>query len=117
MKKKWRKFQISNLFSSSSVATKLHTIDVCIVEDGSEITDKWLVAITLGSGQTSVALDRRYMSYNLAQIAGVATNVSQNGKTTRVCLDNCILSPLPLNFSVSMLVMIIVCFLICHNAG
>ena len=57
------------------------------------------------------------MSYNLAQIAGVATNVSQNGKTTRVCLDNCILSPLPLNFLVSMIVMIIVCFLICHNAG
>lgn len=75
-KKKWRKFQISNLFSRSSVATELHTIDVCIVEYGSEITDKWLVAITLASGQTSVALDRRYMSYNLAQIAGVATNVS-----------------------------------------
>lgn len=48
-KKKGRKFQISNLFSCSSVATKLHTIDVFIVEDGSEITDKWLVVITVGS--------------------------------------------------------------------
>lgn len=116
--KKWRKFQISNLFSSSSVATKLHTIDLCIVEDGSQITDKWLVAITLGSGQTrNMALDRRYMSYNLAPIAGVAANVSRNGKAMRVCSDNCILSPLPLTFSVSMPVTIFGCFLICHNAG
>eukprot|EP01018_Ginkgo_biloba_P011710 Gb_03748 [translate_table: standard] len=116
--KKWRKFQISNFFSSSSVATKIHTIDVRIIEDGSEIIDKWFVALSLGSGQTrNMALDRRYMSYNLAPIAGIAANVSRNGKAPGICLDSCILSPLPLTDLVSMPVTIFGCFLLCHNGG
>ncbi|KAH9323718.1 hypothetical protein KI387_018357, partial [Taxus chinensis] len=116
--KKWRKFQLSNLFSSSSVATKLHTIDVCVLDDGNAIIDRWFVALTLGSGQTrNMALDRRFMSYNLAPIAGVAANISRNGKTPGVCLNSCILSPLPLTCSVNLPVTIFGCFLLCHNDG
>ncbi|XP_057820319.2 uncharacterized protein LOC131033191 isoform X2 [Cryptomeria japonica] len=116
--KKWRKFQLSNLFSSSSVATKLYTIDVRIIEDGSEIVDRWFVALTLGSGQTrNMALDRRFMSYNLAPIAGVAANISRNGKALGVCLNSCILSPLPLTCLVNLPVTIFGCFLLYHNDG
>ncbi|KAJ0094050.1 hypothetical protein Patl1_16358 [Pistacia atlantica] len=57
--KKWRKFQISRLFSSSNAAIKLHIIDVYLDQGGSRVVDKWLVALSLGSGQTrNMALDR-----------------------------------------------------------
>lgn len=57
--KKWRKFQISRLFSSSNAAIKLHIIDVYLDQGGTRVVDKWLVALSLGSGQTrNMALDR-----------------------------------------------------------
>lgn len=57
--KKWRKFQIARLFSSSSAAIKTHVIDVHVSRSGSNTTDKWLVVLCLGSGQTrNMALDK-----------------------------------------------------------
>lgn len=57
--KKWRKFQISRLFSSSNAAIKLHIIDVNLYQGGSRVVDRWLVVLSLGSGQTrNMALDR-----------------------------------------------------------
>lgn len=57
--KKWRKFQISRLFSSSNSAMKLHVIDVATKRGGERFADQWLVVLTLGSGQTrNMALDR-----------------------------------------------------------
>lgn len=57
--KKWRKFQISRLFSSSSAAIKLQVLDVQIFQGGTRVVDRWLVALSLGSGQTrNMALDR-----------------------------------------------------------
>lgn len=57
--KKWRKFQLSRLFSSSNAAVKLQLIDVNIFDKGSKVSDQWLVVLTLGSGQTrNMALDR-----------------------------------------------------------
>lgn len=57
--KKWRKFQISRLFSSSNAATKLHVIDVIVNQGGTRAVDRWLVVLSLGSGQTrNMALDR-----------------------------------------------------------
>lgn len=57
--KKWRKFQISRLFSSSNAATKLHVIDVIVNQGGARAVDRWLVVLSLGSGQTrNMALDR-----------------------------------------------------------
>ena len=59
LEKKWRKFQISRLFGSSSAAIKLHIIDVNIFQGGTRVVDQWLVALSLGSGQTrNMALDR-----------------------------------------------------------
>ena len=57
--KKWRKFQISRLFSSSNAAVKLHVIDVNLFQKGTRFVDRWLVVLSLGSGQTrNMALDR-----------------------------------------------------------
>lgn len=57
--KKWRKFQLSRLFTSSSAAIKMHVIDVHVNQGGSSLIDKWLVVLCLGSGQTrNMALDR-----------------------------------------------------------
>lgn len=57
--KKWRKFHISRLFSSSSAAIKLHVIDLHVFQEGVHAADKWLTALSLGSGQTrNMALDR-----------------------------------------------------------
>lgn len=57
--KKWRKFQISRLFSSSSSATKSHVIDVNLCLGDRRVIDRWLVVLSLGSGQTrNMALDR-----------------------------------------------------------
>lgn len=57
--KKWRKFHISRLFSGSGAATKINVIDVQVINGGSISVDKWLVVLSLGSGQTrNMALDR-----------------------------------------------------------
>lgn len=57
--KKWRKFQISRLFSSSNTTIKIHTIDVHLLEGQTKVVDKWIVVLSLGSGQTrNMALDR-----------------------------------------------------------
>lgn len=57
--KKWRKFQISRLFNSSNAAIKLHVIDVIVNQGGARVVDRWLVVLSLGSGQTrNMALDR-----------------------------------------------------------
>lgn len=57
--KKWRKFQISRLFSSSNAAIKLNVIDVITKQGGASFVDQWLLVLSLGSGQTrNMALDR-----------------------------------------------------------
>lgn len=62
--KKWRKFQISRIFASTSAAIKMQAIDVHVIESGCSYIDKWFVSLCLGSGQTrNMALDR-YASNN-----------------------------------------------------
>lgn len=57
--KKWRKFQLTRLFSGSSSVTKVNVIDVQVINGDSISIDKWLVVLCLGSGQTrNMALDR-----------------------------------------------------------
>jgi len=57
--KKWRKFQLSRIFSSSNAMIKMHVIDVDLYSEGTTVIDRWLVALSLGSGQTrNMALDR-----------------------------------------------------------
>lgn len=57
--KKWRKFQLSRLFSSSNTAIKMQVIDVSLYSEGTTFIDRWLLALSLGSGQTrNMALDR-----------------------------------------------------------
>lgn len=57
--KKWRKFQISRLFSSSSSAVKSHIIEVNLHVGETKLLDRWLVVLSMGSGQTrNMALDR-----------------------------------------------------------
>ncbi|KAJ4961747.1 hypothetical protein NE237_021657 [Protea cynaroides] len=116
--KKWRKFQISKLFSSSSAAIKMHTIDVNIFHKGTKVVDKWLVVLCLGSGQSrNMALDRHYLAYNLTPVAGVAAHISRNGQPVSAHSSSCILSPLPLSGDLPMPVTAIGCFLVCHNEG
>ncbi|PWA90860.1 pyruvate dehydrogenase E1 component subunit beta-1 [Artemisia annua] len=44
------------------------------------VVDQWLVLLSLGSGQTrNMALDRRYLAYNLTPVAGVAVHILRNG--------------------------------------
>lgn len=63
--KKWRKFQISRLFNSSNASTKVLPIDVNIERKGSRVVERWLLVLTLGSGQTrNMALDRWVMNSN-----------------------------------------------------
>ncbi|XP_072965979.1 uncharacterized protein [Typha angustifolia] len=116
--KKWRKFQISRLFTNSSAGIKMHAIDVNVIEGESSFIDKWLVVLCLGSGQTrNMALDRRYISYNLTPVAGVAAHISRNGSPISMHLPSCILSPLPLSGSICMPVTALGYFLISHNGG
>jgi sacsin len=57
--KKWRKFQLSRIFASTSAAIKMQAIDVHVIDNGCNYIDKWFVALCLGSGQTrNMALDR-----------------------------------------------------------
>ncbi|KAI3696119.1 hypothetical protein L1987_79128 [Smallanthus sonchifolius] len=115
--KKWKKFQLSNIFTSSS-AVKLHVVDINLHQNGSIIVDRWLVVLSLGSGQTrNMALDRRYLAYNLTPVAGVAVHILRNGHLADVPTISSIMSPLPLSDCISMPVAILGCFLVRHNRG
>ncbi|KAM3391279.1 hypothetical protein ACQJBY_012755 [Aegilops geniculata] len=116
--KKWRKFQISRIFASTSAAIKMQAIDVHVIESGCSYIDKWFVALCLGSGQTrNMALDRRYLPYNLTPVAGVAAHIARNGVPTNINASSCILSPLPLSGSISMPVTTLGHFLVRHDGG
>ncbi|XVF66987.1 hypothetical protein PTKIN_Ptkin10aG0083900 [Pterospermum kingtungense] len=116
--KKWRKFQISRLFSSSNAALKLHVIDVNLFQRGTRFVDRWLVALSLGSGQTrNMALDRRYLAYNLTPVAGVAAHISRNGHPANDYLTSSIMTPLPLSGVITLPVTVLGCFLVRHNGG
>ncbi|XP_052204846.1 LOW QUALITY PROTEIN: uncharacterized protein LOC127809789 [Diospyros lotus] len=116
--KKWRKFQISRLFSGSNAATKLHIIDVNLWQGGTRVVDQWLVALSLGSGQTrNMALDRRYLAYNLTPVAGVAAHICRNAQPTEACWSSSLLCPLPLSGGINIPVTILGCFLVRHNRG
>lgn len=57
--KKWRKFQLSRLFSSSNSAVKSQIIEVNLHIGENKILDRWLVVLSMGSGQSrNMALDR-----------------------------------------------------------
>ncbi|XP_030491993.2 uncharacterized protein LOC115707993 isoform X1 [Cannabis sativa] len=116
--KKWRKFQISRLFSSSNAAIKLNVLDVTTKQGDTSFIDQWLVVLTLGSGQTrNMALDRRYLAYNLAPIGGVAAHISRNGNPVDFCVMSSLMSPLSLSGGIKLPVTILGCFLVCHNGG
>ncbi|CAN8264910.1 unnamed protein product [Cochlearia groenlandica] len=116
--KKWRKFQLSRLFSSSNSAVKSQIIEVNIHIGENKLLDRWLVVLSMGSGQSrNMALDRRYLAYNLTPVAGVAAHVSRNGRPVDVHPVSPIMSPLPLSGSVNLPVTILGCFLIRNNCG
>lgn len=116
--KKWRKFRISRIFGSSNAAIKSHILDVNLNQGGVGFVDKWLVVLSLGSGQTrNMALDRRYLAYNLIPIAGVAALISRNGHPAKVNLLATISSPLPLSSCVNLPITVVGCFLTRHNDG
>ncbi|KAK7310408.1 hypothetical protein RJT34_07912 [Clitoria ternatea] len=116
--KKWRKFQLSRLFSSSNTAIKMHVIDVTLYSEGTTIIDRWLLVLSLGSGQTrNMALDRRYLAYNLTPVAGIAALISSNGHRADVYSTSSIMAPLPLCGCINMPVTVLGCFLVCHNSG
>jgi len=116
--KKWRKFQISRIFSSTSAAIKMQAIDVHVIESGCNYIDKWFVSLSLGSGQTrNMALDRRYLAYSLTPVAGVAAHIARNGVSTNIHPSSCILSPLPLSGFLSMPVTTLGHFIVRHSGG
>ncbi|XP_047319790.1 sacsin isoform X2 [Impatiens glandulifera] len=119
LEKKWRKFQLSRIFSNSSAAIKMHAIDVILYQEGSTFADRWLIALSLGSGQTrNMALDRRYLAYNLTPVAGVAIHISQNGQPVELTnLLRSVMCPLPLSGGMHIPANIIGCFLVRHNEG
>ncbi|KAL3502258.1 hypothetical protein ACH5RR_036707 [Cinchona calisaya] len=116
--KKWKKFQFSSLFGNSNAATKLEVIDLNLCIKGTRMVDRWLVVLSIGSGQTrNMALDRRYMAYNLTPVAGVAAHISRDGHPALTCSSSCILSPLPLSTAINTPVTILGYFLVRHNQG
>ncbi|KAK7407784.1 hypothetical protein VNO78_09866 [Psophocarpus tetragonolobus] len=116
--KKWRKFQLSRIFSSSNAVMKMHVIDVNLYLEGATVIDQWLLVLSLGSGQTrNMALDRRYLAYNLTPVAGIAALISSNGHHANVYSRSSIMAPLPLSGCINMPVTILGCFLVCHNRG
>ncbi|XP_071734151.1 uncharacterized protein [Rutidosis leptorrhynchoides] len=116
--KKWKKFQLSNLFGTSSSAVKLHVVDINMHQKGTIVVDRWLVVLSLGSGQTrNMALDRRYLAYNLTPVAGVAVHILRNGHLAETRSLFSIMSPLPLSDCISMPVAVLGCFLVRHNRG
>ncbi|KAL1292332.1 hypothetical protein AAHE18_20G264300 [Arachis hypogaea] len=116
--KKWRKFQLSRLFGSANAAIKMHVIDVSLYSEGATIIDRWLLVLSLGSGQTrNMALDRRYLAYNLTPVAGIAALISRNGQHANVYSVSSIMSPLPLSGCMNMPVTVVGCFLVRHSRG
>ncbi|KAH9612108.1 hypothetical protein KSS87_002588 [Heliosperma pusillum] len=117
--KKWRKFQISRYFSSSNAAaTKMHAIDISCCQGDTKVSEQWIVVLSMGSGQTrNMALDRRYLAYNLTPVAGIAARVSRNGFPVDSSHLSCIMSPLPLSSKLDMPVTILGHFLVRHNKG
>ncbi|XP_021724690.1 uncharacterized protein LOC110692006 isoform X2 [Chenopodium quinoa] len=116
--KKWRKFQISRLFSSSNSASKMHVIDITCRQGENKVSDQWVTALSMGSGQTrNMALDRRYLAYNLTPVAGVAVHVSRNGHPADLSHSSCVMSPLPLSAKIDIPVTILGYFLVRHNRG
>ncbi|XP_074588626.1 LOW QUALITY PROTEIN: uncharacterized protein LOC141844465 [Curcuma longa] len=116
--KKWRKFQLTRLFGGSSAVTKVNVIDVQVINGDSISIDKWLVVLCLGSGQTrNMALDRRFLAYDLTPVAGVAAHISHDGIPLNAHTSSCILSPLPTSGTLSMPVTLLGCFLLCHDGG
>ncbi|XP_020581520.1 sacsin isoform X2 [Phalaenopsis equestris] len=116
--KRWKKFQLSRIFSTSPDTTKMHVLDVHITQGDRNFVDKWLVVLCLGSGKTrNMALDRRYLSYNLTPFAGVAAHISRNELPISPPASSCILSPLPLSGLISLPVTLLGCFLISHIGG
>ncbi|KAK9275083.1 hypothetical protein L1049_022342 [Liquidambar formosana] len=64
-----------------------------------------------------MALDRRYLAYNLTPVAGVAAHISRDGHPADVCLSSSIISPLPLSGGINIPVTVLGCFLVRHNEG
>ncbi|KZV50624.1 sacsin [Dorcoceras hygrometricum] len=117
-KKKWKKFQLSSIFSSSSDAIKLLVVDLNLSVGGAKFVDRWLMVLSMGSGQTrNMALDRRYLAYNLMPVAGVAAHLSRNGHHVKNHLSNSIMSPLPLSSNINIPVTVVGSFLVRHNDG
>ncbi|KAI5066266.1 hypothetical protein GOP47_0018890 [Adiantum capillus-veneris] len=111
-----KKFQLSTIFNSSNAVTKMNTIDVFINQDGNCIMDKWLVVLSFGCGQTkTLAIDRRFLSYNLSPVAGVAALVSRNGSLPSHLIKSTILCPLPLLVDCRLPVAILGCFIVSHD--
>ncbi|KAL2500800.1 zinc finger protein [Forsythia ovata] len=116
--KKWKKFQISSLFSSSSAAIKLQVLDLNLYQGGARFVDRWLIVLSMGSGQTrNMALDSRYLAYKLTPVAGVAAQISQNGRPSTTHLLSSIMSPLPLSSCINIPVTVLGYFLVRHNLG
>ncbi|KAG8376019.1 hypothetical protein BUALT_Bualt09G0019400 [Buddleja alternifolia] len=116
--KKWKKFQLSSIFSSSTAAIKLHVLDVNVNHGGARFVDRWLIVLSMGSGQTrNMALDRRYLAYNLTPVAGVAACISRNGHPVDNHPSSSIMSPLPLSSSLNIPVTVVGSFLVRHNRG
>ncbi|KAL8139892.1 hypothetical protein V2J09_005913 [Rumex salicifolius] len=125
--KKWKKSQISRLFSSISAATKIqgadqqkemHVIAIDRCQGHKKLTDKWLMVLSLGSGKTrNMALDRHYLAYSLTPAAGVAALISEQGHPTDSFSRGSIMSPLPLSANIDMPVTLLGCFLVRHNNG
>ncbi|PKA59238.1 E3 ubiquitin-protein ligase MUL1 [Apostasia shenzhenica] len=124
--KKWRKFQLSRLFSSSHAAIKgvaAAHLQVCSVQSiKSVIRDALHHKGTLVLKWPSFSHDEvmdflKYLSYNLTPVAGVAAHISQDGQAVNPPRSSNILSPLPLSGEISMPVTVLGSFLIFHNGG
>ncbi|KAL0456017.1 UNVERIFIED_CONTAM: hypothetical protein Slati_0940900 [Sesamum latifolium] len=116
--KKWKKFQLSSIFGSSTAAIKLQVLDLNVDQGGTRFVDRWLVVLSMGSGQTkNMALDRRYLAYNLTPVAGVAAHISRNGHPAENHASNTIMSPLPLSCIMNIPVTVVGSFLVRHNRG
>ncbi|XP_051132159.1 uncharacterized protein LOC127252147 isoform X2 [Andrographis paniculata] len=116
--KRWKKFHLSSIFGSSTAAIKLQVLDLNMVQGGARIVDRWLLVLSMGSGQTrNMALDRRYLAYNLTPVAGVAAHISRNGHPVKNNPVNTIMCPLPLSSSIYIPVTVVGAFLVRHNRG
>ncbi|KAL7096896.1 hypothetical protein ACP275_10G109500 [Erythranthe tilingii] len=115
---KWKKFKLSSIFGSSTAAIKLHVLDLNMNKRGARFIDQWLIVLSMGSGQTrNMALDRRYLAYNLTPVAGVAAHISRNGHPADNHPSNSIISPLPLSSSINIPITVMGSFLVRHNQG